>query len=626
MLKTIFAAVALTLSAASYATEYHVSKTGNDANKGSVDSPLKTISAAAKIAVPGDIITVHAGTYREWIDPANGGLSDNERITYRAADGERVEIKGSEVITSWTKVGGGVWKVVLPKSFFGDYNPYTDLIAGDWYDNRGWDQHTGEVFLNGKSLYETDSLCKVQAMKALSVRDAEGSRYKWYTESDAENTTIWANFGDANPNKELVEISMRPTCFYPTKQGLNYITISGFDISQAASQWGAPTAEQVGMVATHWNRGWIIENNVIHDTKCSGITLGKERSTGHNVWTADPAKDGSLHYIEVTFRTLRHGWSRENIGSHIVRNNVIFNCDQTAICGSMGAAFSEISGNHIYNICTKGQFTGAEVAGIKFHAAIDTHIVGNRIHNVGRGIWLDWMTQGTRVSRNLMYDNTTEDIFLEVNHGPYVVDNNVLLSPMSLVVQSGGGAFVHNIIGGRIYTWPEPSRFTPYHMPHSTEVAGLSTIFGGDDRYVNNIFVAYDPDSKHVRPGEYGAKAYDKMPLPMILSGNVYYRGTAPYKSENVVVADFDPEVKLTDKGGEVYLTMKLDDAYRNAITKLVDTEMLGKAALPNLPFENSNGTPLKIDADYFGNPRPAENPAVGPFERSVNVNDLKVW
>jgi hypothetical protein len=38
---------------------------------------------------------------------------------------------------------------------------------------------------------------------------------------------------------------------------INYITIKGFYISQAAIQWAAPTAEQVGMVAFHWNKGWI---------------------------------------------------------------------------------------------------------------------------------------------------------------------------------------------------------------------------------------------------------------------------------------------------------------------------------------------------------------------------------
>ena len=109
----------------SYATEYHVAVNGNNNNDGSAAAPFKTINHAAQLAKPGDIITVHAGTYREWINPARGGESDSRRIVYQAAEGEKVFIKGSEVITGWKKEKGSeVWKVTIPNSFFGDYNPY----------------------------------------------------------------------------------------------------------------------------------------------------------------------------------------------------------------------------------------------------------------------------------------------------------------------------------------------------------------------------------------------------------------------------------------------------------------------------------------------------------------------
>ena len=217
--------------------------------------------------------------------------------------------------------------------------------------------------------------------------------------------------------------------------------------------------------------------------------MGKERGTGHNVWSANPSLDGSIHYIEVVFRTLRNGWSKENIGSHIVRNNEIFNCEQTGMCGSMGAAFSLIENNNIYNIHQKNQFTGAEIGGIKFHAAIDTRVIKNHIHDVlGFGCWFDWMTQGVRISKNLLYNNGWVDLFFEVNHGPFLVDNNLLLSASSISTQSEGGAFVHNLIAGQLCMWPEPNRFTPYHLPHSTEVAGLSTILSGDDTGIITIY------------------------------------------------------------------------------------------------------------------------------------------
>lgn len=77
------------------AREYHVSPAGDDGSDGTVQQPLKTISAAAQLAQPGDVVTIHAGVYRERVTPPRGGSSDQKRITYQAAAGEKVVIKGS---------------------------------------------------------------------------------------------------------------------------------------------------------------------------------------------------------------------------------------------------------------------------------------------------------------------------------------------------------------------------------------------------------------------------------------------------------------------------------------------------------------------------------------------------
>src|SRR5215831_10515812 len=77
---------------------YNVSVDGNDANDGSLSKPLRSIMAAANKAMPGDVITVHQGIYREQITPPRGGNSNDERIIYQAAKGEKVVIKGSEII------------------------------------------------------------------------------------------------------------------------------------------------------------------------------------------------------------------------------------------------------------------------------------------------------------------------------------------------------------------------------------------------------------------------------------------------------------------------------------------------------------------------------------------------
>jgi hypothetical protein len=64
-----------------------------------------------------------------------------------------------------------------------------------------------------------------------------------------------------------------------------------------------------------------------------------------------------------------------------------------------GPAFSLVTGNTIHDTHVRKLFTGAEVAGIKFHGAIDTEISGNHIYRACRGLWLNWMAQGTRVAR-----------------------------------------------------------------------------------------------------------------------------------------------------------------------------------------------------------------------------------
>lgn len=612
--------IATILSFTVSAKEYHVAKTGNDKNSGSPDSPFLTIQTAANVAQPGDVITVHTGIYRERITPPRGGESDSKRITYQAAEGEKVEIKGSEVINNWVKFSGTVWKATVSNSLFGEYNPYKDLIHGDWFNDLGRIHHTGEVYLNGKSLWEKELLKKVLHPKAVKDNfDTKGSTYTWFCESDKENTYIYANFHNINPNKELVEINVRKSCFYPKKNNIDYITIRGFSMSQAATQWAPPTSEQIGLIGTNWSKCWIIENNIIRNSKCSGITLGKHGDEFDN--TSENSAEG---YVETIKRATAKGWKKANIGSHIIRNNTISDCGQTGICGSMGGVFSTIENNNIYNIWTKRQFNGAEIAGIKIHASIDMIIKNNRLANCGRGLWLDWMAQGTRVSENLFYNNTSDDIFVEVNHGPFLIDSNILLSKRSILDCSEGGAFVHNLIAGNIELHPQ-SRETPFLLPHSTKVIGLRTTKCGDDRYFNNIFVG---GVKEIRERKSGLGVYESAEFPMFVNGNIYLNGAAKFNDEtNQLKLDYNPEIQLQEKEDGIYLSMNLDKSIFKMKNEMVTTELLGKAKIPNQGYENPDGSAITIDTDYFGNIRNKKSPTVGPFEKPENEKIvLKVW
>ncbi len=772
LLVVVFLGVLLMPAIVVYGRVLHVSLGGKDGNSGSEAEPLRTIQRAADLAQPGDTVRVHEGVYRERVNPPRGGESEARRIVYEAAAGEKVEIKGSEVIKGWVKVQGDVWKVVLPDSFFGGFNPYRDVIRGDWFDRRGRDHHTGAVYLNGDWLIEAARLEEVlmpagsrpawlaqggagyllnvawlrprggaregeriratgyaekngtqnagcveggecigfiedghwvryegvdfgESSDRLAIRVASASsggviemrldkadgellgrcnvgntgdwqqwvtleaRIKpvsgkksiclvframrtapldaplWFGQANATETTLWAQFPGVDPNRELVEVNVRRTVFYPDQPGRNFITVRGFVMRHAATPWAPPTAEQIGLVGTHWSRGWIIENNVISHSVCSGISLGKH-GDAHDNTSADTAEG----YVKTIERAHAHAiaWTRENIGHHIVRNNTISHCEQAGVVGSLGAAFSEVTGNTIHDIHVRRLFSGAEMAGIKFHAAIDSVIAGNHIYRTCLGLWLDWMAQGTRVSRNLFHENAGQDLFVEVNHGPFLVDNNVFLSGVNVLDMSEGGAYVHNLFAGRITNRPEPSRETPYHPAHSTRVSGLEKTRGGDDRFYNNVFVGNGETLTAERKGNlkelrwissYGLWGYDGRELPLQTGGNVYYRGAEPSAKETgaKVVLRVDPKVKLVEEGDRWVLGINIGLELEEAETVLVTTELLGKARVPGLPYENADGSSLKVDSDYYGVKRSTVRPTAGPFEKpGRGEKRLTVW
>ena len=426
-----------------YYVDASVSRSGN----GSKEYPFRHIQEAANLAKAGDEVLVYPGIYREYVNPVNAGTED-ARITYTSVEPLKAVITGGEEVKCWEpyegKEGGGnVWVARIPNGLFGNYNPYTALVRGDWFIAT-FIAHTGEVYLNDKSLYEVTELDKVlNPVKSRTSWDPDFSVYTWYTEQDAEKneTVIYANFQGADPNKENVEINVRRNCFYPDKEGVGYISLSGFTVTKAATQWAPPTAYQEGMIGPHWSKGWIIEDCEVSHSKCSGISLGKYRQPNNdNKWLTWKFKDGTQTERDCICQAQREGWTKENIGSHIIRRCNIHDCGQTGIVGHLGGVFSLIEDNHIHHINNKQNLAGAEIGGIKMHAAIDVIYRRNHIHHCTRGLWLDWQAQGTRVTQNLFHDNCLplpddcidprdpgmgEDIFIEVSHGPTLVDNNL---------------------------------------------------------------------------------------------------------------------------------------------------------------------------------------------------------
>jgi hypothetical protein len=554
-----------------------------------------------------------------------------------------------------------------------------EKIFGDWYTEKK-QIHLGCMFLNHQAMYEVERKEDVLMPKVQEKSwDSAKSLFQWCTWQEEGHTCFQANFQGRDPNQECVEITVRRFCFYPKETGISYITLSGFTICESNPQWAPPTAHQEGMAGPHWSKGWIIEDCEIFGSRCAGISLGKYlQENNENKWRREFYKDGTQTERETVCQAQREGWSKERIGSHIIRRCRIHDCGQAGIVGHLGAVFSEINENEIYDICTMGDLNGCEIAGIKLHAAIDVIIRKNYIHHCARGIWLDWQAQGTRVTGNIFHHNTPpaggilfdsgEDIFVEVSHGPTLIDHNIMLTENALRISSQGVAVVHNLITGFVVgigygtdngggKLPTP-RYTPYYVPHRTEIAGFMTILHGDARFYNNVFVQREITEKDRQnallmkqitgvdiPMCCGTKPYDGYPtadvyfsrfnestyddymgkdiyydhLPVYMGGNIYFNGAlscdSDYKSIEKKDCQVEMELRRTENGYELYT-----DLYRwmeKPETGVITSEMLGTAFEPEARFENPDGTDIVMNQDLLENER-SSKPVPGPLEKTV--------
>ena len=123
----------------------------NDHGPGTQQRPFRTINKAAEVLQPGERVVIASGIYRECIRPARGGSGPDKMISYEAAPGAIVFVKGSEVLKEgWqtspipvSPFGPAsnnvndhvfIWKHELTGALFPDaYNPFALAnVPGDW--------------------------------------------------------------------------------------------------------------------------------------------------------------------------------------------------------------------------------------------------------------------------------------------------------------------------------------------------------------------------------------------------------------------------------------------------------------------------------------------------------------
>jgi len=418
-----------------FARTYYVDGTkpgAADSNPGTLEQPFTTINRAAQVLQPGDRVVIAAGVYRERIIPARGGNGPGEMISYEAAPGARVLLKGSRVFREqWIPAGGGlpaqVWKARLSPEYFDGYNPFEkENVTPAQFDVMDWAEPLrgrapctlprGLVFQDGRRL--------TQLTNAAALAQSEGGYFV-----DRTNHMLLATFfGQTQPEKVQVEIATQETVFAPEQAGLGYIRVKGLTVEHVA---GPFPMEQVGAISTSRGHHWILEDNTVRQVNGVGIDVGIQLGR----WPQPPL-----------------------VGFHIVRRNTVTDCGICGIAGLGPNGGKEFGLLIEDNVLFRNAFHDVEplfeTAGIKTHrnvrCLIRRNLVMDTLH--GPGIWMDWDNRNSRCYQNIVVNTHTMHggIFVEASYVPNLVDQNVVWGTEGNGIyehDSREQIFAHNLVG-----------------------------------------------------------------------------------------------------------------------------------------------------------------------------------
>jgi hypothetical protein len=393
-----------------------------DSNPGTMELPFLTISKAAQVLRPGERVVIMTGVYRERVDPARGGTGPDKMISYEAAPGANVVVKGSRLAkTGWEPSTG--FKIDLPATTrakvkiyrrrlddldFQGYNPFgmVSIMQDRVYlmpkPEELWRHlaRRGMVFVDGRRLEQ------VELYQHLGRKDGA-----FWCEHDG--LTIHARLpGDSDPVQHEVELAIQEQVFAPRTPGISYLRVKGISFEHAANAFPVP---QRGMVSLSRGHHWIIEDCVLRHANGVALDIGAQD------WDMEPPAV---------------------IGHAIVRRNHI---DNVGVCGIAGMAVRDtlIEFNLIEHVGYQDVELAWETGGIKLHQTKNCLLRGNVIRHTihAEAIWLDYENTNTRVTGNVMGDTLETlrgGIYLEASHDSNMIDNNIIWKATE---GEGGGSY-----------------------------------------------------------------------------------------------------------------------------------------------------------------------------------------
>ena len=555
----------------------------SDKNKGTARRPWKTIGKAAGALEPGDRVVIHAGIYREWVKPERGGSGPDCMISYEAAPGEDVVIKGS---IPWNPVWRPseylrlkdvkTWQAELTPDMFEGANVFclqnfpVQADMKTWTPYPGCELRRGQIFLDGEPL--------IQVGEFSALGEAPG-RF-WV---DDNGMTVHVRLPrDEEPGGQPFEITTREQVFAPATPYLNYIRVKGRRMFHGANPIPIPTPQR-GLLSATRGHHWIIEDCEIGYANTLGMDLGGQ-------WWAYGA--GEMQ------------------GYHIVRRNYIHHCGVSAISAwhNMPNMRMLVEDNLVTDCCGLPVADHCESAGIKIHRTEHSLVRRNVILRTydGPALWLDGEILNTRITQNLCADVRKPhwgSLFLEINKGPNLCDNNIVIGAngngiyehdaermmvLQNLVANGSGDAIH-------FRFGDPQRVNPPFQNHHRAFGNILVNFAGAIMRPNETTHS-DYNLICMADASKAFKERDVPPYPIEELGIEAWRarGQDVHSVLSTAIVTFDIN-KLT-------LSAKCPVP---AIPSFND--------FPNLLPETTTAREL-LTFDYFGRPRSSETFQTGPI------------
>jgi hypothetical protein len=351
-------------------TIYVDGSTGQDTNQGTSSQPLRTLAAAARIALGNygqgvaTMISIKPGVYREAVSMNYSGRPSSAGVSFVAASGGTVVMNGADLWNGWQPdpIKSGVYT----HQWTFHWGPCN--VPKDWPELKAIVARREIVFVNGAMLKQVLSANEL----------SEGT---FFVDEGSQQIKLYPPAG-TDMASAPVEIGVRPHLL--NIHGISNLTVSGMVFTKAA------TCLPGGSMELFDSSNDAIENSQFNWNNWQGLVL-------HNV------SQVTIHGLQASY----------NGGSGLLGYQI-----KSLMLEGGETSYNNWRGDW-------GSFYFFSQAGTKLLRVHDSKFQNFRaVNNQTSGLWFDTDNANVRIENANLSFNRANGLFLEANQGPIILENS----------------------------------------------------------------------------------------------------------------------------------------------------------------------------------------------------------